>query len=201
MKTTIGLLASLFFLTLALSPQGAWAGEPTDRIKNSTDKILSIVSNRELKSPGKERERRKLIRKAVDERFDWEEMARRSMGTHWAARTPEEKKEFISLYGDLLERTYLERVEGYAGEKVFYLSEKQDGDYAEVDVKIITTQNAEVPVKYRMRKKNGDWLVYDISIAGVSLVNNYRVQFSSILAKSSYGELVKQLQRKVAEGN
>jgi len=128
-------------------------------------------------------------------------MARRSLGTQWGARTPEEKKHFVDLFGDLLERTYLDRVEGYSGEKVYYLGERLDGQYAEVDVKIVTTQNTEVVVKYRLRKKSNDWLVYDISIAGVSLVNNYRVQFSSILAKSTYQDLVKQLEKKVAEGN
>jgi phospholipid transport system substrate-binding protein len=193
--------AILLLFLIAFSHERAMAGEPTVKIKETTNKILSIVTNRDLKSPAKAEERRKLIRKAVDERFDWEEMARRSLGTHWAARTPEEKKRFVALFGDLLERTYLDRVEGYAGEKVFYLGENQDGDYAEVDVKIVTTQNAEVPVKYRLRKKDNDWRVYDISIAGVSLVNNYRVQFSGILAKSSYQELVKLLERKVAEGN
>ncbi|PKN26026.1 MAG: organic solvent tolerance ABC transporter substrate-binding protein [Deltaproteobacteria bacterium HGW-Deltaproteobacteria-21] len=190
---------AVFFLTVP--DHQAMAGEPTEKIKETTNKILSIVTNADLKAPGKEAERRKSIRKAVDERFDWEEMARRSLGTQWGARTPEEKKHFVDLFGDLLERTYLDRVEGYSGEKVYYLGERLDGQYAEVDVKIVTTQNTEVPVKYRLRNKSNNWLVYDISIAGVSLVNNYRVQFSSILAKSTYQDLVKQLEKKVAEGN
>lgn len=176
------------------------AGEPTEKIRDTTDKIIAIVSNPELKGPGKEPDRRKLIRKVVDERFDWEEMTRRSLGTHWNARTPEEKKEFIALYGELLERTYLERVESYSGEKVLYQGENIDNSFATVNVKIVTAQNTEIPVEYRLRKKGNDWLVYDISIAGVSLVNNYRVQFSSILARSSYADLVKQLKKKVGEG-
>ncbi|RJR42343.1 MAG: ABC transporter substrate-binding protein [Desulfobacteraceae bacterium] len=200
MKTPFAVIAALLAVFLVTLPEHVLAGEPTERIKETTNKILSIVTNPELKGPGKDGERKKAIRKAVDERFDWEEMARRSLGTHWAQRTPEEKKDFVRLFGDLLERTYLERVEGYSGEKVYYISERVDGDYAEVDVKIVTTQNTEVPVKYRMRKRNNDWLVYDISISGVSLVNNYRVQFSSILAKSSYKDLVQQLEKKVAEG-
>lgn len=192
----------LFMIIPALfvfSGQRIWAGEPTDKIKETTNKILAIVTNPDLKSPAKEEERRRLIRKAVDERFDWEEMARRSLGPNWAPRTPEEKQEFVGLYGDLLERTYLERVENYSGEKVYYQGETIDDGYASVDVKIITQQNTEVPVKYRLLKKGSDWLVYDISIAGVSLINNYRVQFSNILARSSYQDLVKQLKRKVAE--
>jgi phospholipid transport system substrate-binding protein len=187
----------LGLLLFGLPERAVWAGEPTDKIKDTTDKIIAIVTNPELKSPAKEPERKKLIRKAVDERFDWDEMARRSLGTAWGPRTPEEKKEFVTLYGELLERTYLERVESYSGEKVLYQGESIDQDYATVNVKIITEKNAEIPVEYRLRKKGSDWLVYDISISGVSLVNNYRVQFSSILAKGSYADLVKQLKKKV----
>lgn len=190
-------LCLLFF---GLSKTDVRAGEPTDKIRDTTDKIIAIVSNPDLKGSGKEPDRRKLIRKVVDERFDWEEMTRRSLGTHWNTRTPEEKKEFIALYGELLERTYLERVESYSGEKVLYQGENIDNSFATVNVKIVTAQNTEIPVEYRLRKKGNDWLVYDISIAGVSLVNNYRVQFSSILARSSYAELVKQLKKKVGEG-
>ena len=187
----------LSLLLLGVTTGGAWAGEPTDKIKDTTDKIIAIVTNPGLKDASREAERRKLIRKAVDERFDWEEMARRSLGTAWGPRTPEEKKEFVTLYGELLERTYLERVESYSGEKVLYQGEAIDQDFATVNVKIITEKNTEIPVEYRLRKKGNDWLVYDISIAGVSLVNNYRVQFSSILAKGSYADLVKQLKKKV----
>jgi phospholipid transport system substrate-binding protein len=200
-KTFVLIVAVLAVFFLTVPDHQVLAGEPTEKIKETTNKILSIVSNPALKAAGKEAERRKSIRKAVDERFDWEEMARRSLGTQWGARTPEEKKNFVYLFGEILERTYLDRVEGYAGEKVYYVGERLDEDYAEVDVKIVTTQNTEVPVKYRLRKKSNDWRVYDISIAGVSLVNNYRVQFSSILAKSSYQDLVKQLEKKVNEGN
>jgi phospholipid transport system substrate-binding protein len=189
--------AAVFFLVL--SDYQALAGGPTEKVMETTDKILSIVTSPDFSAPGKEAERKKAIRKAVDERFDWEEMSRRSLGTHWRARTPEERKNFVHLFGELLERTYLDRVEGYSGEKVHYLNERLDGEYAEVDVKIVTAQNTEVPVKYRLRQKGNDWLVYDINIAGVSLVNNYRVQFSSVLAKSSFEDLVKQLEKKVAE--
>lgn len=199
-KGVIGFATIVAFLSLGMGLQ-ARAGEPTDKIKDTTDKIIAIVSNPELKAPSGEQERRKQIRKAVDERFDWEEMSRRSLGPKWGSLTPEQKKNFVSLFGELLERTYLERVEGYSGEKVSYLGENTDGGFSDVDVKIVTRQNTEIPVKYRLRKKGNDWLVYDISIAGVSLVNNYRVQFASILARSSYDDLVRQLQRKVTEGN
>jgi phospholipid transport system substrate-binding protein len=177
----------------------AWAGVPTEKVKETADKIILIVSDPVLKDQAKAAERRELIRKAVDELCDWEEMSRRSLGRHWAQRSEQEKKEFVSLFGKLLERTYVDKVEGYSGEKVNYTGEKVDGDYAEVDVKIVTNKNTEIPVVYRMRAKGEKWWVYDMVIEGVSLVNNYRTQFSDMLAKSSYEGLVKKLKEKVAE--
>jgi phospholipid transport system substrate-binding protein len=144
-------------------------------------------------------QRRERIRRTVDELCDWEEMSRRSLGRHWAQRTEQEKKEFVHLFGQLLERTYIDKVEGYSGEKVIYLGERVDGDYAEVDVKVVTNKNTEVPVIYRMRAKDQKWWVYDMVIEGVSLVNNYRTQFSDIMAKSSFEGLMKKLREKSAE--
>jgi phospholipid transport system substrate-binding protein len=186
------------FLILGITVS-AWAGEPTDQIKQTTDTILSIVSDPALKVPSKAEERRRQIRNAVDQRFDWEEMARRSLARHWAQRTSEEKKEFVHLFADLLERTYMDKIEGYSGEKVQYEGDTIEGDYAVVRVKIVTQKNVDIPVEYRLQKKGNNWLVYDVSIEGVSLVNNYRTQFNSIIVGSSYADLVKRLKAKAAE--
>jgi phospholipid transport system substrate-binding protein len=188
----------IFFLVFGMTLPG-WAGEPTDQIKQTTDKILSIITNPALKPPSKTAEREKLIRQAVDERFDWEEMARRALATHWAKRTLEERKEFVRLFADLLERTYKKKVEDYSGEKVLYEGETKDGDYATVKVKIVSKKNKDIPVEYRLKKEGNDWFVYDVSIEGVSLVNNYRTQFNSIIVQSSYENLVKRLRDKAEE--
>jgi phospholipid transport system substrate-binding protein len=185
---------------LSLLAVPAWAGEPTDQIKETTDKILAIVTDPSLKVPEKAGERQERIRDAVDERFDWEEMSRRTLARHWADRTDEEKKSFIDLFGRLLERTYMDKVEGYSGEQVLYVDERVDGEYAAVAVKIVTQQNREISVIYRMKRKGGIWYVYDISIEGVSLINNYRTQFNNILSRSSFGELMERLQNKVGKG-
>lgn len=175
----------------------AMAGMPTEKIKETTDKIISIVSDPALKSEEKKTERKRLIRQAIDERFNWEEMARRTLARHWRKRTEEEKREFTDLYGKLLERTYLEKVEGYSGEKVIYEGDKIDGNYGIVQIKILTQQQTEIPTEYRVKLKGEDWLVYDISIEGVSLVNNYRSQFNSIIMRSSYEDLIKKLKQKI----
>ena len=195
-----GIVAGIILVTLALvGTYLVYAGEPTDQIKKTTDKIIEIVKNPALKALDKEPERRRLIRKAVDEVFDWEEMAKRTLGRHWRRRSESEKKEFIYLFGKLLERTYLDKVEGYSGEKVIYIGERVEGDYALVKVKILTKQDREIPVLYRMKKKAGKWMVYDVCIEGVSLVNNYRTQFNNILVRSSFKRLIEKLKAKVGE--
>ena len=196
-KRWLGIVFLAFWAVCGAGP--AWAGLPSERVKETTDKIIAIVSDPALKDSAKEKERREQIRKAVDEMCDWQEMSRRSLGRHWAQRSEEEKKEFIRLFGQLLERTYIDRVESYSGEKVSYTGERIDGDYAEVDVKILTKKNTEIPVVYKLRSKDQKWLAYDMVIEGVSLVHNYRTQFSDILAKSSFEGLMKKLREKSAE--
>jgi phospholipid transport system substrate-binding protein len=167
-----------------------------EQIRETTDRIISIVSDPALKSPEKAEEKKLLIRQAVDERFDWEEMSRRSLARHWKRRTEEEKKEFIYLFGKLLERTYLEQVENYSGEKVLYLSETiGEKGFGDVRIKIITRQETEIPVRYKVKKNGDSWYVYDISVEGRSLINNYRKQFQ----RMSYKKLIKQLKAKVAQ--
>jgi len=197
----------LFVVVLAFSNQSQ-AGEPTETIRKTADKIIAIVSDPDLQLSGKDvegkesdkekaKKRNRMVREVVDDQFDWEEFSRRTLARHWRDRTEEEKKEFIDLFGKLLERTYLDKVEGYSGEKVVYVDEKVDGDYAVVDVKIITKKETEIPVKYRLKKIGGKWLVYDVIIEGVSLVNNYRTQFNSIIVRYKYEGLVSRLRAKV----
>lgn len=193
-------LGALLPLTLLLwySPF-ARAGEPTNLLKQSTDKILETLKDPKLKAKSKTAERRRLLRKIADDRFDWEELAKRSLALHWAERTPEEKREFVSIFSDLLDRSYMGKIEGYKNEKILYVKESIEGDYATVESKVITQREVEVPIDYRLRKKGSDWLIFDVSIEGVSLVNNYRVQFNKILLSSSYPELVKKLKLKQAQ--
>lgn len=192
-KTIVFLFLVFGFSTPALA-QG-----PTEQIKETTDKVISILTDPALREPDRTEERRGLLRKAADERFDWEEMSRRALARHWARRTDEEKREFVSLFSDLLERTYMDRIDGYSGEKVIYEGETVDGDYGIVRARITTETDAEISAEYRVRRKENGWFIYDVSIEGVSLVNNYRTQFNSIILKSSYEKLVKRLKAKIAQ--
>ena len=117
-------------------------------------------------------------------------MARRSLGPEWRRRTAEEQKEFVALFTKLLERVHLNTIESYNGEKVQYLNERAENSGAQVDTKISDNKGREFSVNYRLHDVNGDWKIYDVVVEDVSLVNNYRAQFSRVLAKSSYAELV-----------
>ena len=158
------------------------------------------MRDKELKKPANEKKRRAEIRKVVGERFDFEEMAKRSLGIYWRQRTEDQKREFVSLYRDLLQRTYIRKIEGYTDEKIAYTGEKIDGNYGVVNTKVITRKNLEIPIDYRVLNENGQWMVYDVVIEGVSLINNYRSQFSTIIHQKSYEELVKKLRSKEQSG-
>ncbi len=173
------------------------AGEPTDHIRKTTDKMINILHDPVLKNNVEER--RKMLRNAVNERFDWREMAQRSLADHWKSLSEEEKKEFVPLFTDLLESAYMNRIENYSGDKVNYEDEKVRGNYSLVKVTIFTDKQVEIPVVYKMKKKGQEWMIYDVSIEGVSLVKNYRQQFDSVILSSSYQGLVEKLKEKVAK--
>jgi len=199
-RTRWAVLAALVALLLAARPAAAGEPEvgPQERIRRSTDKTLAIVMDPALKGPEKKEERRQKIRGVVDEGFNWDDMARRALGRHWRARTPEERKEFVPLFAELLRNTYMSKIEGYTRNKVVYKGERVEGSYARVSVEIITTKGTAVPVTYSMKQFDGKWLVYDLAIEGVKLVNNYRRQFDSILNRGSFAQLIEKLKAKVA---
>ena len=190
-------LAVSAFLSSSLT---VTAGEVIDRIRHSTDSLIEIVYDSRLDTPEKKEERNIAIRKAVDEVFDWEVFSRRALGRHWNKLETEQKTEFIQIFARLIEHTYMDKTSQFSGEKIEYLEEELDGEYGIVKAKVITMDNKEVAVEYRIENKKGEWFVYDLHVEGVSLVNNYRVQFNDIIMKSSYDELIKRLYAKV-EGN
>ena len=177
----------------------ATAGAPTDQLRTQVDRVLKLLEDSSLKAPEKAKERRAAVRKVADEIFDFGETAKRSLGRHWAARTPEERDEFVKLFGDLLERSYISKIELYGGEKIQYVSDKIEGDTALVQSKLLTKTGSEVPIEYRMLKKGERWLVYDVVIEGVSLVANYRTQFNKIIQTSSFQDLVKKMKTRQEE--
>jgi len=183
-------------LLLVWAPTESLAGPATDQVKGTVDQVIKILTDPTLKGEKKVQERRGKIRQVVLQRFGFTEMSKRALGRYWNERNPEERTEFVRLFTDLLERAYIDRVDGYTGEQVVYLGESVDGDYSEVRSKIVTKRNQEIPITYRLQKASTNWEVYDVIVEGVSLVNNYRTQFSKIIRTSSYEQLVKKMQVK-----
>jgi phospholipid transport system substrate-binding protein len=188
--------AALAAMLVIMVPAGAFAGAPTDRVRLAADKVISILKDPSLKPKAKETERRAKIMKAVRDVFDFEEMAKRSLGQYWRQRSDAEKKDFTDLYADLLERSYINRIESYSDEKIVYGGEKVDADFAVVPSKFITKRNEDITADYKLMLKGGTWFVYDMVIENVSLVNNYRIQFNKIIRTSSYEELVRKMKNK-----
>jgi phospholipid transport system substrate-binding protein len=195
--------AVMVFVLMVLLSSVGWAGPVTDSLKGTLDRIIEVLSDPSLKTPGKENERRDILHKLLRERFDEEAFARRALGAHWRKRTKEEKQEFAKIFSDLLERTYLKRIDDYlakadsfSGKNILYLNETVKGRYVVVETKVITNKDTKIPIHYLFKNKQGNWLACDIAIEGVSLVKNYRAQFKEILARSSFKELIAKLKSK-----
>jgi phospholipid transport system substrate-binding protein len=175
------------------------AGVPTDQLRNATDRVLKVLQDPALKQPASADARRKQIRAIADEIFDWQETGKRALGRHWQARSPKEREEFSTLFAELIERSYIGKIEQYSGERIVYSGDTVEGDQATVRTKLITKANTEIPIDYRLQKEGDRWRAYDVVIEGVSLVSNYRSQFNQIIVKSGYGELVNKLKAKQSE--
>jgi phospholipid transport system substrate-binding protein len=170
------------------------AATPKDQVRQSIDEILAILQDPRLKI--KPDERRRKLERAIYRRFDFVEMARRSLGPEWRRLTPEQQKEFVTFFTDLIEDAYLTRIETYSGEKVEYLRERTEDSYAEVATQLVDKTEREVSINYRLHNVNGTWKVYDVVIEDISLVNNYRAQFRRVLARSSIQELLEMMREK-----
>ena len=172
------------------------AGAPTEQLRGYTEAVQKVLDDPALKTPERRQERRSAVRKLASEVFDVQETARRALGPHWQKVSPAEREEFVQVFADLLERTYISKIDLYGGEKLQYIAEAVDGDRAVVKAKVLTKQGTEVPVEARMLKGADRWLIYDIAIENISLINNYRAQFDQIIRKQSFTELLNRLKTK-----
>ncbi|MBL8075869.1 MAG: ABC transporter substrate-binding protein [Nitrospira sp.] len=185
----------LLLLVLVAMPVPSDAGAPTTAMKATIDEVLRIVRDKELKQPAKADARRHMLETVVAARFDYAEMSRRALGAPWNQLTDQQKQEFVDLFRTLLTNSYADKIETYSGEGVEYLNERTEKEYAEVRTKVLSGKT-EIPLDYRLINKGEEWRVYDVVVDNVSLVNNYRGQFTKILRASSYTDLVDQLRKK-----
>ena len=192
------LLLFITAIATALVPTGdCSAGVPTDQIRATVDRVLAILKDPTLNSTDAKDARRAELRKAIFPRFDFEEMAKRSLGSEWRRRTQAEQKEFVRLFTELLKNSYVESIESYHGDKVIYRGESQDRGYAEVNTAVISKGGEEFAIDYRLNIEGRQWKVYDVLIENISIVNNYRSQFSRILGRSSFADLLEKIRAKI----
>jgi len=190
---------ALALIVFLMVPFYVHAGPPLDAVKSQINKILDVLRNPSLKGEAGKKVKREKIRGVSENMFDYSELSRRTLGQNWNKLNAGQQKEFIGLYKKLLEDAYADKIINYTDEKVVFnkdssLTEKT----AEVQTTIMT-KKADIPINYRVILKGSEWKVYDVVIEGVSLVSNYRNQFSEILASKSPDGLIDALRKKIAK--
>ena len=175
----------------AVAREGVQAGPATEQLRARVERVIALLDDRELKA--RPAARRAALRTAATDIFDFAEITRRSLGRHWQATSPSEREDLVALMTALLERSYLSRIEQYSGERIVFAGETAEGDLATVRTRLVTKGGVETPIDYRLYKVGDRWMVYDVSVEGVSLVANYRSQFNKIIQTSSAHGLVERL--------
>lgn len=183
-------------LLLGLTASVAAALTPTETVKSRVDEALQSLSQTATPSAEASERRRAEIRRAADTLFDFPDMSRRALGRHWTDRTPAEREEFTRLFTDLIARTYIGKIDRYAGESISYLGERVDGAEASVRSRVVTAKGSQIPVEYRLHRVNEEWSAYDVLIENVSLVGTYRSQFERIIKAESFADLLRRLREK-----
>jgi len=173
----------------------ALAGEPQDRLKGGIDKVIGILSDPALKGPAKRVERQKKLRAVADGFFDWRELSKRAVAESWTKFTPKQQEDFIVSFSELLQKTYILKLEKYNNEKVNYVKEQVEGNQAFINTQVVMKDKT-IPINYIMIKRD-QWMVYDVVVEGVSLVKNYRSQFAKILSKESPDALLQRIKDKI----
>jgi phospholipid transport system substrate-binding protein len=194
-KKILGRVICAVLISFAVQPGNAIGGAPTEQIKGAVEKVTMLLKDPKLQGDAKKKE----LREAVFPQFDFTEMARRSLGSHWQRRSADEQREFVRLFTDLVENAYMTNLEGYQGEKVVIGGEKQDKEFAEVDTKIISKKGDEFAVNYKLHQAGNAWKIYDVVIENISIVNNYRSQFNRVIAQSSFDDLFRKMKDKQFE--
>ena len=173
------------------------AQSPTAQIKDTVDRTINILSDPNLKGHAKKSLRHQLAREVILPRFDFNEMAKRSLGSYWRRLTREQQQEFVSVFSQFLERIYLSRIDEFSGESFIFIKESVDQGYAQVDSVVETPSGKEFSIRYKLRLVASEWKIYDVVAENISIVNNYRAQFSRIIDRSSYEQLVWTMEQKL----
>lgn len=186
---------------LVASAVAAPAAGPREVVQAAVSRVVTAIQRTAVDADSVQAQRQALqqrrleVRRVAAELFDFDEIARRALSRHWTSRSSAEQAEFTRLFTDLLERTYLGRIEAYSGEKIIYLGEVVDGSFATVRSKVITRRRVETPLDYQLHLRDGRWKVYDVLIDHVSFVATYRTEFARVIQRESYAALVERLHK------
>jgi phospholipid transport system substrate-binding protein len=173
--------------------------EPLDAIKDSVDQVIEILKAPEFQDDNNKDAQKKAIWEEVRKIFDFDEMSRRTTAQYWKIFSQDEKQEFSVLFSELLGNTYLDKIQKYSDEKIIYVSQENlDETKSLVETKLVR-KDIDIPISYSMYKTNGMWKVYDVKIEGVSLVQNYRAQFTKVLINKKPAVLIEMLRNKISE--
>jgi phospholipid transport system substrate-binding protein len=195
-RPAVAIVGLLFLLSYLLLPVTSTAGGPTEQVRATVDRVLDIVRNPNAKSKVQiDAQRAKLV-KVISPRFDFSEMAKRSLGRHWAARTSEEQREFVKVFATLMGKSYADNIESYTTQNVLYIRESEEQNYAQVDTKIVAQNGSPLSINYKLHSVDSEWKIYDLVIEDISIVGNYRSQFDRIIGRSSFAELVRTMKEK-----
>jgi phospholipid transport system substrate-binding protein len=173
----------------------SFADMPADQVKETVGRVVTILRDPAMAKEDKAVERREALRQAILPRFDFSEMARRSLGSHWKNQQSKQE-EFIAVFSNFVENTYVGKVESFKDEKIVFGRERIEQNLAEVGTQVVPTKGEPFSLNYKLHLVGNDWKVYDVVIENISMVNNYRSQFNRILANASFDELIRKLREK-----
>lgn len=168
------------------------ATDPAGIIRSASDKVLVTLQDKSLSR----NQRWQRVSEILRASFDFEGISRSVLATNWQQATAEEQRRFVEYFSQYLEAVYRTRIEAYTEQKIRIDAEKLQGSRAVVDTTIISDK-VEIPVNYRMRHKDGKWLVYDVLIEGQSMVSSYRSTFNAIAQSSGMQGLLVDVQRRI----
>ena len=193
------LLKLVLIVVLMHAPVSADAGVPLDTVKGHVDKVLDVLRDSSLKGGSKEKIKKDKIRTISEKMFDFNELSRRTLGLNWNKFKTEQQQEFIELYKSILEGAYIDKIVSYTDEKIIFNGENPLSEKTVEVQTTVVTKKADIPISYRVIRKEGEWRVYDVIIEGVSLISNYRSQFTQILTNKSPEGLLDTLRKKAGK--
>lgn len=181
-----------FVVVVSFTGLEASAESPSQQIQQTVQQVITVVSASPATS---DRERRKALHDVLAPRFDFLEMAKRSLGKHWN-NVPARQDEFVAAFADFLGHAYVGKISSYKDEKILFVGESMDKELAEVDTKVVPAKGDPFSVNYRLHRVSGEWKVYDVVVEDISLVKNYHSQFNRIITRGSFDDLLKRLREK-----